>query len=186
LSLARHRWSVPRSASEVIPAIANSMRSIPTIGRRLHYLPQKDFWIWTSTIFVDGRGKLQARKVHKILGLGLWKIGYGLLGGLCGLNKQILVAMVTSLEQSLPVHICDQPTRACCLFHAHGQPTVTGVLLLVDQSRGTVYLWHCVQVMSWGRLSKDIWRHFCLTILTVIDSYRDIDSYVTILPSLPT
>ena len=31
------------------------------------------------------------------------------------------------------VHICDQPTRACCLFCTHGQPTVTGVLLSVDQ-----------------------------------------------------
>jgi len=31
-------------------------------------------------------------------------------------------------------------------------------------------------------------RHFCLTVLTIsyVDSYRDIDSYVTILPSLPT
>ena len=32
-------------------------------------------------------------------------------------------------------------------------------------------------------------RHFCLTVLTISyvrDSYRDIDSYVTILPSLPT
>ena len=43
------------------------------------------------------------------------------------------------------VHICDQPTRACCLFRARIslQPTATGVLLSVDQSRGTVYLWHC-------------------------------------------
>jgi len=46
--------------------------------------------------------------------------------------------------------------NACCLFHAHGQPTVTVVLLSVDQSRGTVYLWHCVQVTSWRRLSEDI------------------------------
>ena len=32
------------------------------------------------------------------------------------------------------------------------------------------------------------WRHFCLTILTIryVDSYRDIDSYITILPSLRT
>jgi len=31
-------------------------------------------------------------------------------------------------------------------------------------------------------------RHFCLTVLTIsnVDSYRDIDSYVTILPSLST
>jgi len=30
-------------------------------------------------------------------------------------------------------------------------------------------------------------RHLCLTVLTIsyVDSYRDIDSYVTILPSLP-
>jgi len=53
-------------------------------------------------------------------------------------------------------HICDQPTRACCLFRAQGQPMVTGVLLLVDQSRGTVYLWHCDQVTSRRRLSEDI------------------------------
>jgi len=26
-------------------------------------------------------------------------------------------------------HICNQPTRACCLLRTHGQPTVTGVLL---------------------------------------------------------
>jgi len=31
------------------------------------------------------------------------------------------------------VHICDQPTRACCLFRAHGQPTATGVLLSMEQ-----------------------------------------------------
>jgi len=78
---------------------------------------------------------------------------------------------------------------ACCLLRAQGQPTATGVLLSVDQSRGTVYLWHCDQVTSRRRLSEDTWRHFCLTVLTIIsyvDSYRDIDSYVTILPSLPT
>jgi len=86
------------------------------------------------------------------------------------------------------VHICDQPTRACSLFRAQGQPTVTGVLLSVDQSRGTVYLWHCVQVRSRRRLSEDSWRHFCLAFLTIsyVDSYRDIDSNVTILPSLLT
>jgi len=54
------------------------------------------------------------------------------------------------------VHICDQPTRACCLFRAHGQPTATGDLLSMDRSRGTVYLWHCVQVTSRRRLSEDI------------------------------
>ena len=54
------------------------------------------------------------------------------------------------------VHICNQSTRACCLFRAHGQPTVTGVLLSVDHSRGTVYLWHCDQVTSRRRLSEDI------------------------------
>ena len=65
------------------------------------------------------------------------------------------------------VHICNQPTHACCLFRAHEQPMVTGVLLSVDQSRGTVYLWHCVQVTSRRRLSEDVWRHFCLTVLTI-------------------
>ena len=74
-------------------------------------------------------------------------------------------------------HICDQPTRACCLFRAHGQPTPTGVLLSVDQSRGTVYLWHCVQVTSRRRLSEYSWRHFCLTVLTI--SYVDICSVET-------
>ena len=75
-----------------------------------------------------------------------------------------------------------------CVFCAHGQPTATGVLLSVDQLLGTVYLWHCNQVTSRRRLSEDIWRHFCWTFLTVsyIDSYSDIDSYVTLLPSLPT
>jgi len=36
--------------------------------------------------------------------------------------------------------------------------------------------------------SEDTWRHFCLTVLIIsyVDSYRDIDSYVTLLPSLPT
>ena len=86
------------------------------------------------------------------------------------------------------VHICDQPTHACCLFRAQGQPTVTGVLLSVDQSRGTVYLWHCVHVTSRRRLSEDIWRHFCSTLMTIcyVDSYRDTDSYFTLLPSLLT
>ena len=62
-----------------------------------------------------------------------------------------------------------RPANACLLslFRAHGQPTVTGVLLSVDQSRGTVYLWHCVQVTSRRRLSEDIWRHFCLTVMTI-------------------
>ena len=52
-----------------------------------------------------------------------------------------------------------------------------------------IYLWHCDQVTSRRRLSEDSWRHFCLTVLKICyvrDSYRDIDSYVTILPSLPT
>jgi len=96
---------------------------------------------------------------------------------------------ISALEFGIPaVHICDQPTCACCLFRAQGQPTVTGVLLSMDQSRGMVYLWHCVQVTSRRRLPEDIWRHFCLTVLTIsyVDSYRDIDSYVTIPPSLPT
>ena len=36
--------------------------------------------------------------------------------------------------------------------------------------------------------NKTCWRHFCLTVLIIsyVDSYRDIDSYVTILSSLPT
>ena len=34
--------------------------------------------------------------------------------------------------------------------------TATGVLLSVDQSRGTVYLWHYVQVTSRRRLSEYI------------------------------
>ena len=51
-----------------------------------------------------------------------------------------------------------------------------------------VYLWYCDQVTSRRRLSEDCWWHFCLTILIIsyVNSYRDIDSYVTILPSLPT
>jgi len=51
-----------------------------------------------------------------------------------------------------------------------------------------VYLWHCDQVTSRRRLSEDSWRRFCLTFLIIsyVFSYRDIDSYVTILPSLPT
>jgi len=61
----------------------------------------------------------------------------------------------------------------------------------VDRSfavSGPVYLWHCDQVTSRRRLSEDNWRHFCLTVLIIsyVDSYRDIDSYVTIPPSLPT
>ena len=37
-------------------------------------------------------------------------------------------------------------------------------------------------------LSKLCMCSICLTVLTIsyVDSYRDIDSYVTILPSLPT
>ena len=78
--------------------------------------------------------------------------------------------------------------RVPAVCSAHGQPTATGVLLSVDQSLGTVYLWHCIQVTSRRRLSEDSWRRFCLTVLTIsyVDSYRDIDSNVTILPSLPT
>ena len=42
------------------------------------------------------------------------------------------------------------------------------VLSSVDQSRGSsVYLWHCDQVTSRRRLSKDTKRHFCLTVLTI-------------------
>jgi len=56
----------------------------------------------------------------------------------------------------MDVEICDQPTRACCLFHGHKQPMVTGVLPSVeDQPRGTVYLWHCGQV-TLRRPSEDI------------------------------
>jgi len=66
----------------------------------------------------------------------------------------------------LAVHICDQPTRACCLFHGHKQPMATGVLPSVDQPRGTVYLWHCGQMML-QRPSEDIWRHSCWTLLTI-------------------
>ena len=64
---------------------------------------------------------------------------------------------------------------------------VTGVLLSVDQSRGTVYPWYCVQVTSRRRVSV-FRRHFCLTLLTIsyVDSYRDINSYVNMLSSLPT
>ena len=108
------------------------------------------------------------------------------------LNGCLLVAIHDSLNTASwrpAVHISDQPTRACCLFCTEGQPMVTGVLLSVDQSRGTVYLWHCVQVTSRRRLSEDTWRHFCFTLLTISyvrDSYRDIDSNVTILPSVPT
>ena len=46
--------------------------------------------------------------------------------------------------------------RVPAVFRAQGQPMVTGVLLSVDHSRGTVYLWHCVQVTSRRRLSEDI------------------------------
>jgi len=35
---------------------------------------------------------------------------------------------------------------ACCLFHSHGQPMATGASPSVDQTCGTVYLWHCGQV----------------------------------------
>ena len=45
---------------------------------------------------------------------------------------------------------------AATTVRAQGQPMVTGVLLSVDQSRGTVYLWHCDQVTSRRRLSEDI------------------------------
>jgi len=65
------------------------------------------------------------------------------------------------------IHVCDQPMRACCLFRTNWQSTATGVFLSVDQSRGTVYLWHCVQVTSQRRLSEDIRRRFCLTVLTI-------------------
>ena len=47
---------------------------------------------------------------------------------------------------TMPIHTCDQPTCVCCLFHEHSQPMVTGVLLSVEQSCGTFYLWHWDQV----------------------------------------
>ena len=45
----------------------------------------------------------------------------------------------------------------------------------------------CGTAFKW-RHRWDIWRHFCLTVLTIsyVDGCGDIDSYVTILPSLPT
>ena len=89
--------------------------------------------------------------------------------------------------------------QAHCLFRAHGQPTATGVLLSVDQSRGTVYLWHCDQVTSRRRhlktflfncLDNQLLLLYYLNVhkvqYSIVDSYRDIDSYVTILPSMPT
>ena len=48
-----------------------------------------------------------------------------------------------------------QRVPAVCSAHTDNL-TVTGVLLSVDQSRGTVYLWHCDQVTSRRRLSEDI------------------------------
>jgi len=53
------------------------------------------------------------------------------------------------------------------LFHGHEQAMATGVSPSVDQPRGTVYLWHCGQVML-RRPSEDIWRHSCLTVLTIV------------------
>ena len=78
----------------------------------------------------------------------------------------------------------DQPTCARCLFCAQGQPMATGVLLSVDQSRGSLP----VALRSSDVKEETFRRHFCLSVLTIsyVDSYRDIDSYVTILPSLPT
>jgi len=101
--------------------------------------------------------------------------------------QMLLKTGIVEPEKPLPNPYTTTPH--ICLFRAHGQPTVTGVLVSVDHSRGTVYLWHCVQVTSRRRLSEDAWRHFCLTFLTIISyvhSYRNIDSYVTILPSVPT
>jgi len=64
---------------------------------------------------------------------------------------------------------------------------VTGVLLSVDQSRGTVYLWHCIQVTSRRRDFQKTFLFNCLKLtISYVESYRDIDSYVTILPPLPT
>jgi len=48
-----------------------------------------------------------------------------------------------------------QRVRAVCSANTDRQPTATGVLLSVDQSRGTVYLWHCDRVTSRRRLSED-------------------------------
>jgi len=56
------------------------------------------------------------------------------------------------------------------------RPTTTGVLLSVDQSLGTVYLWHCDQVTSRRRLSEDSWIHIGFTVMIIpyVDSYRAI------------
>ena len=84
-------------------------------------------------------------------------------------------------------------SRCACFCSAHTD-NLRRQEFAMDQSRGTVYLWHCVQVTSRRRLSEDIWRHFCLTILTIRPSY--VDGYIhcrhrqlrscSLLPSLPT
>jgi len=72
--------------------------------------------------------------------------------------------------------------NACLLSVPHTQTTYGDRSFAVS---GTVYLW---QVTSRRRLSEDSWRHSYLTVLIIsyVDSYIDIDSYITVLPSLPT
>jgi len=63
-------------------------------------------------------------------------------------------------------HLLSANTRLLSV-HGHGQPTATGASPSVDQPRGTVYLWHCGEVMLWKRPPED---NFCLTVL--VTSHR--------------
>jgi len=96
-------------------------------------------------------------------------------------------------------------TTAACFYHirSNGRShlrSANACLLSVPRTR-TTYGDRSFAVsgsVAWNSLpvalrSSDVTeetfrRHFYLTVLTIsyVDSYRDIDSYVTILPSLPT
>ena len=73
----------------------------------------------------------------------------------------------------------------CCWLYFHSRSK--NILLALFRGGGRSppspprWICHCVSI-AFGP------RHFCLTVLTIsyVDSYRDVDSYVTILPSLPT
>jgi len=103
------------------------------------------------------------------------------------LCKFVCMHVYLSASWRPAVHICDQPTRACCLFRAHGQPTATGVFAV----SGPV-AWNSLPVaLRSSDVTEETFRRQLKTFLFVltisyVDSYRDIYSYVTILPSLPT
>ena len=82
--------------------------------------------------------------------------------------RHICLSRLTSLSCWHLSHLLAANACACCLFRAHRQPMATGVLLSVDQSSGTVYLWHIDHVTSRRRLLR---RHLKTFLFNCLDNY---------------